>query len=145
MDNENVKKEIEELTNKINKYNTSYFNDSNSVLSDYEYDCLLDELNKLEEQYPEYKLPTSPLNNNGETHSNKFKKVNHKIPMLSLKKTYSFEEIEQFIKTINKSFSNITYVCELKLDGISIDAHYINNKLKTLSTRGDGYTGDELR
>lgn len=144
MDNENVKKEIEELTNKINKYNASYFNDSNSVLSDYEYDCLLDELNKLEEQYPEYKLPTSPLNNNGETHSNKFKKVNHKIPMLSLKKTYSFEEIEQFIKTINKSFSNITYVCELKLDGISIDAHYINNKLKTLSTRGDGYTGDDI-
>ena len=144
MDNENVKKEIEELTNKINKYNELYFNDSSSVLTDYEYDCLIDELNKLEEQYPEYKLPNSPLNNNGEIHSNKFKKVSHKIPMLSLKKTYSFEEIEDFIKNINKNYNDVSYVCELKLDGISIDAHYLNNKLVTLSTRGDGYTGDDI-
>lgn len=144
MDNDEIKKTIEDLTHKINKYNNSYFNESNSTLSDYEYDCLLDELTKLEEKYPEYKLQTSPSNNNGEIHSNKFKKVEHKIPMLSLKKTYSFEEIDTFLKSINKNFDDVSYVCELKLDGLSIDAHYINNQLVTISTRGNGYIGDDV-
>ena len=139
-----AKNEIERLTSLINECNLKYFGKGDSSLSDYEYDCLLDELIKLEEKYPQFKLKNSPTSTLGDINVNGFVKVNHKVPMLSLKKTYSYEEINTFLDNIEKNNSNITYVCELKLDGVSIDANYINGTLKSLSTRGDGNVGDDI-
>ena len=162
MSEEEAEKEIIKLREKINIYNNSYFQSSQSLISDYEYDCLLDELAKLEEQYPQYKTEDSPTNILGEEPSvgilgkdfsligldkvdnNGFEKIEHKIPMLSLKKTYSFEDIENFFRTLENIQDDITFVCELKLDGVSIDAHYVDGILKDLSTRGDGKIGDNV-
>lgn len=144
MNEQEAKVEIEKLTNKLNECNVMYFGKGNSFLSDYEYDCLLDELIKLEEKYPQFKLDNSPTDVSGDININGFDKINHKIPMLSLKKTYSYEEINTFLDNIDKTYKDVTYVCELKLDGISIDANYINGTLKSLSTRGNGDIGDDI-
>lgn len=141
---ENIKKEIERLRKDIEECNINYFENSQSLISDYEYDCLLEELSKLEEEYPQFKTEDSPTNILGEKNSNNFEKIVHKIPMLSLKKTYSFEDIDAFFKTLEIIKEPITYVCELKLDGVSIDAHYIDGILRNLSTRGDGKIGDNV-
>ena len=142
---EEIKDKIGKLTNDINMYNYEYFMNNKSLISDYQYDCLLEELTVLEEKYPQYKLPNSPTNSLGERNSNSFDKVKHKVPMLSLKKTYSFEEINKFFLDVDKTINDdVTFVCELKLDGISIDAHYINGFLNSLSTRGDGKIGDNV-
>jgi len=141
---DDVKKEIEKLKKKIEECNVNYFENSQSLISDYEYDCLLEELSKLEEEYPQFKSEDSPTNILGEKNNNGFEKIVHKTPMLSLKKTYSFEDIEAFFKTLEIIKEQITYVCELKLDGVSIDAHYIDGILTDLSTRGDGKIGDNV-
>ena len=144
MSEDDVKKEIERLRKDIEECNKNYFDNSQSLISDYEYDCLLEELSKLEEEYPQFKTEDSPTNILGEKNNNGFEKIVHKTPMLSLKKTYSFEDIEAFFKTLEIIKEPITYVCELKLDGVSIDAHYIDGILTDLSTRGDGKIGDNV-
>ena len=144
MSEDDVKKEIERLKKEIEECNKNYFENSQSLISDYEYDCLLEELSKLEEEYPQFKTEDSPTNILGEKNNNGFEKIVHKTPMLSLKKTYSFEDIEAFFKTLEIIKEPITYVCELKLDGVSIDAHYVDGILKDLSTRGDGKIGDNV-
>lgn len=144
MSEENVKKEIERLRKDIEECNKNYFENSQSLISDYEYDCLLEELSKLEEEYPQFKTEDSPTNILGEKNNSGFEKIEHKTPMLSLKKTYSFEDIEAFFKTLEIIKEPITYVCELKLDGVSIDAHYVDGILTDLSTRGDGKIGDNV-
>lgn len=144
MDDNDAKAEIKRLTDKLNECNVRYFGSEGSLLSDYEYDCLLDELVKLEEKYPQYKLDNSPTEVLGDINIKGFNKITHKVPMLSLKKTYSFDDLNAFLDNVEKNNDNITYVCELKLDGISIDANYIDGTLKTISTRGDGNQGDDI-
>ena len=117
-----IKKRIRELVDMIKKYDEAYFNNSISLISDYEYDCLVEELEQLEKKYPEFKLNKTPTEIIGENVTNGFKKVSHIPPMLSLKKTYSFDEINKFFTDVEKVINEkITYICELKLDGISIN------------------------
>jgi DNA ligase (NAD+) len=136
---------IKELTEKINYYNQEYYQNSNSVIPDYEFDQLLAELIKLEEKFPELKKEDSPTLRVGGTINKEFASVTHKRPMLSLGNTYSEEELTEFDNRIKKEIGdNIEYVCELKFDGVALSLTYEKGILKTAVTRGDGVKGDDI-
>ncbi len=141
---EQVAKRIEELTNIINKANYDYYVLSKSTISDQEFDKYLRELEKLEKEYPELSSPNSPTKRVGGEVIDKFKKLKHKLPMLSLPDVFSEEEIIAFDERIRKSGFNPEYVCELKIDGLSGSFHYENGKLTTGATRGDGIIGEDI-
>ena len=109
------------------------------------YDIKLKELQKLEEQFPEFKLPTSPTQRVGGEITKNFETVKHKYPMMSLANTYSKEELEDFLKRIDKSINEpVEFVCELKYDGAAIGITYKNGVLERAITRGDGTQGDDI-
>lgn len=141
---EQAAKRIEELTNIINKANYDYYVLSKSTISDQEFDKYLRELEKLEKEYPELSSPNSPTKRVGGEVIDKFKKLKHKLPMLSLPDVFSEEEIIAFDERIRKSGFNPEYVCELKIDGLSGSFHYENGKLTTGATRGDGIIGEDI-
>lgn len=142
---ENIEKEYLELLNEIEKYNHHYYNLDESLVSDYEYDIKLKRLKEIENLYPELKKENSPTEIIGGTSSNKFQKVIHKVPMLSLANTYNKEDIQSFYnrtqKLTNKNFS---CVLELKLDGLSISLIYEKGNLIKAITRGDGVQGEDV-
>ncbi|RZK62779.1 MAG: NAD-dependent DNA ligase LigA, partial [Pedobacter sp.] len=122
-----------------------YYNKHNSVISDYDFDQLLEELIKLESQYPELKFLDSPTQRVGGTITKEFPVVIHRFPMLSLGNTYSGEELIDFDQRIKKSIGeNFEYICELKFDGVAISLTYENGILTKGATRGDGIRGDEI-
>lgn len=139
---------IKELREKINEYNDIYYSDGESPISDYEYDKMLEELKKLEMDYPEYKDEASPTLKVGTSEKNlKFQKVEHEYPMLSLANSYNEGEILDFIERIKKKIVNkkdLKYCLEVKLDGLSISLIYKDGKLKRAVTRGDGYIGEDV-
>ena len=140
-----AKARIEELTEKIDYYNQEYYQNSNSVVSDFEFDQLLSELIKLEGEFPEFKKETSPSQRVGGTISKEFASVTHKRPMLSLGNTYSEEDLTEFDNRIRKEAGdNFEYVCELKFDGVALSLTYEKGILKTAVTRGDGIKGDDI-
>lgn len=142
---EQVKKRIAELTEQINTHNYNYYVKASPVISDFEYDQLLKELQQLELEFPDYKLPDSPTQRVGSDLSNTFETVYHTYPMLSLANSYSREELEDFHNRIIKLISEpIEYVCELKFDGVSISLTYENGVLIRAVTRGDGEKGDNV-
>ncbi len=102
-------------------------------------------LTRLEKEFPEFALPDSPTKRVGGEITKEFKQVKHSIPMLSLANTYSEEEIRDFENRIIKTIgSQVDYVCELKYDGVSITLTYIDGKLVSAVTRGDGVEGDDV-
>lgn len=137
---------IEELTQKLQYYNTQYFQFNQSEISDYEFDQLLKKLEALEKAYPQYRLPHSPTQEVGSTTSKNFPTVKHQHPMLSLSNTYSAEEIQDFIVRVQKLLpgEEVTFFCELKFDGVAISLIYENGNLKRVVTRGDGMKGDDI-
>ena len=147
LDNE-ILKNYTNLKNKIEKYNNFYYNEDNPVISDMEYDGLLRKLKEMEKEYPALlEIDDSPTEKIGGTASNKFSKVEHKVPMLSLSNTYNIAEIEDFDKRVKKiiNFSEkIEYILELKLDGLSISLIYENGNLTRAVTRGDGKIGEDV-
>ena len=147
LDNE-ILKNYTNLKNKIEKYNNLYYNEDNPIISDMEYDRLLRKLKEMEKEYPALlKIDDSPTEKIGGTASNKFSKVEHKVPMLSLSNTYNIAEIEDFDKRVKKmiNFSEkIEYILELKLDGLSISLIYENGNLTRAVTRGDGKIGEDV-
>jgi len=139
------KQKIQELSDKLNKWNHEYYVLSNPSVSDYDFDMALEELQKLEEQFPELADANSPTKRVGGDVTKKFETVAHKYPMLSLSNSYSREDIEEFGKRIEKSIGGeITYVCELKYDGVAISLTYENGELTKAVTRGDGAQGEEV-
>jgi DNA ligase (NAD+) len=115
------------------------------VLSDYDFDMLLEELVKLEKQYPEFLSPQSPSLRVGGGLTKEFKTVKHRYSMLSLGNTYSEEELKEFDERVAKTLSaSYEYVCELKYDGVAIGITYLNGVLHQAVTRGDGEKGDEV-
>ena len=136
------------MKNKIEKYNNLYYNEDNPIISDMEYDGLLRKLKEMEKEYPALlEIDDSPTEKIGGTASNKFSKVEHKVPMLSLSNTYNIAEIEDFDKRVKKiiNFSEkIEYILELKLDGLSISLIYENGNLTRAVTRGDGKIGEDV-
>ena len=147
LDNE-ILKNYTNLKNKIEKYNNLYYNEDNPIISDMEYDGLLRKLKEMEKEYPALlEIDDSPTEKIGGTASNKFSKVEHKVPMLSLSNTYNIAEIEDFDKRVKKiiNFSEkIEYILELKLDGLSISLIYENGNLTRAVTRGDGKIGEDV-
>ncbi len=144
MTKEEAKKEIERLRKEINYHNYRYYVLNEPVISDYEYDMLLKKLKKLEEQFPEFITPDSPTQRIGGEPLKIFPTVEHKIPMLSLDNTYSYEELEEFDKRIRKEISSFNYLVQLKIDGVAVSLTYENWRLKRAATRGDGKRGDEI-
>ena len=139
-----IKKRIDELVELINKYNYEYYILDKPSVSDMEYDRLMQELISLEDKYPEYKREDSPTERVGTTVVSSFKKVRHKLPMLSLGNVFSYEEIEKFDERIKKEGFKPAYVCELKIDGLAISLVYEKGILKTGVTRGDGSIGEDI-
>lgn len=141
-----AKKTIAALSEKINHHNNLYYQKSKSEISDLEFDQLLVELIKLEEQYPQFKLEDSPTQRVGGTITKDFETVVHRYPMLSLGNTYSKEELEDFDGRVAKGLEGepYEYFCELKFDGVSISLLYENGVLKRGITRGDGVRGDDV-
>jgi DNA ligase (NAD+) len=136
---------IAELSEEIRKHNHNYYVLSRPVISDYEFDKLLEELISLEKSYPELVAPDSPTRHVGGDITREFRQVAHKYPMLSLGNTYSEEEIRDFEERIHKTIGDdIEYVCELKFDGVAIGLTYRNGRLVQAVTRGDGVRGDDV-
>ncbi len=146
MTSEQAKKEIAELTEKINYHNHLYYQKSKTEISDFEFDALLERLVALEKQYPELRDPHSPSQRVGGTITKEFPTVYHRYPMLSLGNTYSPAELEEFDKRVSRGLEGeaYEYFCELKFDGVSISLLYENGKFSKGVTRGDGVRGDDV-
>ena len=145
MSKQDAKKRIDLLRRELEHHNYRYYVLSQPEVSDYEYDMLMKELIKLEEQYPEYKDPNSPTQRVGDDRNREFEQVEHTYPMLSLGNTYSQQELIDFDTRVKKTIgAEFEYVCELKFDGVAISLMYENGNLKRAATRGDGYKGDDV-
>ncbi len=145
MEKQQAKERIEYLVGEINKHNYNYYVLDKPTISDYAFDFLLKELERLEKQYPELIQEDSPSQRVGGQITKKFDNVRHKYPMLSLGNTYSKEELENFDIRIRKLIGNeYSYVCEPKYDGVAIGLRYSNGRLTHAITRGDGVTGDDV-
>ena len=142
---ESVQAEIKALTDELNEANHQYYVMDNSVMSDYDFDQKLKRLQQLEEENPALADENSPTKRVGGDITKKFKSVKHDIPMLSLANTYSKEELEEWEARNQKlTDDKITYVCELKYDGVAIGIKYKNGQLLQAVTRGDGSKGEEV-
>lgn len=142
---------IEELRSIINEANRRYYVENAPVLSDYEFDMLLKELEALEKEYPELITPDSPTQKvgsdlkQGKELKKEFEQFPHRYPMLSLGNTYDISEVQAFVDRAEKGIGNaFTFSCELKFDGTAICLTYKNGKLFRALTRGDGTVGDDV-
>jgi DNA ligase (NAD+) len=145
MRNEEAKNRIEQLTSELNSHNHLYYVENNPTLSDFEFDQLLLELQKLELEFPEFAFENSPTKRVGGDITKKFETVIHRFPMLSLSNSYSKEEIIEWENRIKKTIETpFEYVCELKYDGVAIGISYKNGKLNKAVTRGDGTQGEDV-
>ena len=145
MTKEEARVRIAALSEELEQHNYNYYILAKPTISDYEFDMMLEELARLEREYPEYLLPTSPTQRVGGGITKEFQSVQHRYPMLSLSNSYSKEDIEDFITRIKKSVDGeVEFCCELKFDGLSISLQYENGVLTRAVTRGDGMQGDDV-
>lgn len=145
MTKENIQKRIEELRQQLDEHNYNYYVLSQPAISDFEFDMLLKELEKLEKENPEFFDANSPTQRVGSDLNKEFDQVRHQYPMLSLSNSYSEEELRDFDQKIRKlTDQSFEYVCELKYDGTSISLQYKNGLLQRAITRGDGTFGDNV-
>lgn len=139
-----MKDRIDELVDIINEANYNYHVLDNPTITDQEYDKLYRELEILEEKYPEYVRDDSPTHRVGGVVLEEFEKVEHKIPMMSLGDIFNEDEVRLFDSRIRKEGINPEYICELKIDGLSVSLHYEKGILKTAATRGNGVIGENI-
>lgn len=145
MDQTEAKKRIIHLSDELNGHNYNYYVLNKPIISDFDFDMMLEELIKLEADYPDLSLPDSPTKRVGGDITKNFKQVKHTYPMLSLSNTYSEEEIRDFETRVKKLIGDdVEYVCELKYDGVSISLTYIDSYLDRAVTRGNGVQGDDV-
>ena len=146
IDMEPARQRIDELVKQIDQLNYEYYMNDRSLVSDYEFDALLQELIDLERQYPELAQPNSPTKRVGGEVNKTFRQVQHRFPMLSLGNTYSKEEIIDFESRTRKLLDGtpFTYTCELKYDGVAIGLTYRHGALVQAVTRGNGTVGDDI-
>ena len=145
MTKEEAINKIEALSQVLRIHNHSYYVLSEPIISDYDFDMLLEELQNLEEQFPELAFEDSPTKRVGGAITKNFTTVKHKYRMLSLGNSYSKEDMVDFETRINKLVENeLEYVCELKYDGVAIGITYKNGKILQAVTRGDGMQGDDV-
>ncbi len=141
---ENIQNKIADLTKQINDANHDYYVIDNPKITDQEYDNLLRNLRKLEADYPEYQDPNSPTLRVGGVKLDKFEKVVHQTPMMSIEDAFNYEELIKFDSKVKEVISNPEYICELKIDGISLSLEYVNGNLLRGATRGDGSVGENI-
>lgn len=141
---EKIREEVQKLRDEIEYHNYRYYVLSSPVISDEEYDKLMKRLIELEEKYPELKTPDSPTQRVGESHVEGFETVEHVEPMLSLDNTYNEMDIRNFHERVKKGVGQVSYVAELKIDGVSIALRYKDGMLVQAITRGDGLRGDDV-
>ena len=143
---EEAKRRIEELRKEIDRHAYKYYVLDDPEISDVEYDRLMKELTELEDQYPELKTPDSPTVRVGLRPIDSFKEVVHEHRLFSLDNTYSAEEVMQFDKRIREALNvdSVQYVCELKIDGLSISLKYEDGLLLRGATRGNGFVGEDV-
>jgi DNA ligase (NAD+) len=140
-----AKRRVEELRKTINEHNHRYYVLNQPVITDFEFDLLLNELQTLEKNFPELVTPDSPTMRVGSDLTEEFVQVRHRWPMMSLGNTYSEEELADFGERVKRILGyEPEYVCELKYDGVSISLTYENGTLTTAVTRGDGTVGDDV-
>jgi DNA ligase (NAD+) len=139
MTQEEAKTRIQELTEKLSKASWSYYKEASSRMSDYEFDMELKELEDLEQEFPDLRLPNSPVGKVGSDLSSDFKKVNHKVPMLSIDNAYLRDNVQEFLESCGTKMT-----AELKIDGTSLALTYEDGKLIRGVTRGNGAAGDDV-
>ena len=139
-----IEQQINNLRKLLDEYNHKYYVENAPVVSDFEFDTMLRELQDLEAAHPEFYDPNSPTMRVGSDLSNDFQSVEHSFPMLSLSNTYSIEELGEWIDKVEKEVGEVEYVCELKFDGTAISLTYENGALLRAVTRGDGTRGDDV-
>ena len=135
---------MKELVELLNRYAYEYYTKDTPSVSDSEYDQLYRELVELETAHPDKILPESPTHRVGGVVLKGFTKYQHQYPLYSLQDAFSREELEVFDQRVRKEFPSISYVCELKIDGLSISLTYENGVLVTGATRGDGSVGEDI-
>lgn len=135
---------MKELVELLNRYAYEYYTKDAPSVSDSEYDQLYRELVELEAGHPEEVLPESPTHRVGGVVLKGFTKYQHQYPLYSLQDAFSREELDAFDQRVRKEFPSVSYVCELKIDGLSISLTYENGVLVTGATRGDGSVGEDI-
>lgn len=144
MNKENIPERIKYLCEVLNKANVEYYVNDNPTLTDNEYDSLMDELIKLEKDYPEYKLNNSPTSKVGNEVIAEFKKVTHPTPMFSLADVFNYDEVRDFDAKVRKEVGEVAYSCELKMDGLAVSLIYKDGSFVSAATRGDGVIGEDI-
>jgi len=147
MNEAQAKKRIDKLREEVNYHNYRYYVLDDPLISDYEYDQLMRELESLEGQFPHLKTPTSPTQRVGAPHLEKFEEVRHSLPMLSLANAFEEEEVKEFdarVKRFLQTNEDIEYCTELKMDGVAVELIYEGGHFITGSTRGDGFVGEDV-
>lgn len=139
-----IEKRMDELIKKLNQASYEYYTNDNPSITDQEYDDMMDELIKLETNNPNLVRSDSPTLRIGGEVINDFKKITHTIPMMSLGDVFNLEEIRDFDERVKKTIKTPSYICELKIDGLSVSLKYKKGKLITAATRGDGITGEDI-
>lgn len=139
-----IKLRIEELKKILTDAGIAYYVNDNPIMEDYEYDKLMNELINLETKYPEYKTLDSPTNKIGGEVLSKFEKVTHEVKMMSLSDAFSYDELWDFDRRVKEAAPTATYLCELKIDGLSVSLKYENGILVRGATRGNGVIGENI-
>ncbi|SHG71860.1 DNA ligase (NAD+) [Thermosyntropha lipolytica DSM 11003] len=139
-----IKEYIEKLREEIRKHDYHYYVLDDPLISDAQYDKLMQELKELEAKYPELITPDSPTQRVGGEGLDRFRTYQHRTPLLSLDNAFSLEDLKEFDRRIRKVEPHPSYMAELKIDGLSIALIYEKGVLKTAATRGDGFTGEEV-
>ena len=139
-----MKTRINELVELLNRYSDEYYRLDNPSVSDADYDRLYRELVDLETAHPELILPNSPTHRVGGKILDGFEKYTHIYPLYSLQDAFSLEELQTFDERVRKEFPHATYICELKIDGLSISLTYEDGRLVVGATRGDGSVGENI-
>ena len=135
---------MKELVELLNRYATEYYTSDNPSVSDSEYDRLYRELVELEKAHPEQVLPDSPTHRVGGKILDGFEKYSHQYPLYSLQDAFSREELDAFDARVRKELDEVTYICELKIDGLSISLTYEQGIFVAGATRGDGSVGENI-
>ncbi len=142
-----IEREAAELRNEIERHNRLYYVEAMPEISDKEYDLLLKRLEKIEAEHPELISPDSPSQRVGGEPLEAFRTVEHRVPMLSIDNTYSFDEVREWDVRVRKGLTSgepVRYVVELKVDGVAVSLQYEDGFFVLGATRGDGYRGDDI-
>ena len=142
-----VEREVESLRAEIERHNRLYYVDAAPVISDREYDRLMERLETLEREHPELASPDSPTQRVGGQPLDEFATVTHAVPMLSIENTYNFDEVREWDARVRKGLNPgepVRYAVELKVDGVAVSLRYEGGKFVLGATRGDGYQGDDV-